>query len=124
DVSTNFCSAHAPGSARAIIANTPIVRIVRTTFSSSGDDYGCSFNDIAHEPTWIPIGRDGLNLTAGAGTSHHQHLRSSRRRGKTDLPLAEAVFALVLAQRRLLPSVATVAGETDAQVTCTTPEGN
>jgi hypothetical protein len=87
----------------------------RNIFPSSGRDDRRLLDDVEHEPARVPIGRGGLRLAARARASHHQHLRSPAWHDEAGLPLAEAVFAFILAEFGLLPGLAAVAGEVNAR---------
>src|ERR1700730_13299739 len=96
----------------AAIRTMPVITGFRNMISSSSDrDHIHRLDYVAHEPTRIPIGRVGLRLAAGAGASDHQYVLSRDRHADADLPLAEAVLALILAELRLVPTRAAIAGE-------------
>src|ERR1700704_4870399 len=113
DFSDNWLSARAQTGARATPTTRAIGSRARAMLSSSGDHNGGPLDDVAHEPTRIPIGRVGLRLAAAAGAADHQHLISLGRRGEAVLPLSETVLAFVRAERRCLPAFAAIAREID-----------
>src|SRR6267142_3157309 len=84
----------------------------------SSDDDVRLLDHVAHEPTWIPIGRVGLYLATGAGAPYHQHLGTRSRWREGDRPLAETVLAFVPAELCLVPGVAAVVGEIDPRDAC------
>src|SRR5260221_13862900 len=84
DFSDNWLAACAQNGARA----TPTMRAIgsraRPILFSSGDHNGGPLDDVAHEPTRVPIGRVGLCLPAAACAADHQHLISPGRRGEAE----------------------------------------
>src|SRR5271165_4842163 len=108
DLSENFSSARAAGNAKTTPATTATGSIVCNIPFPSCDFHGCLLDDVAHEATRIPIGRVGLRFAAAVGASDHEHLLSSDWHGEVNLPLAEAVLALVISELRLLPALAAV----------------
>src|SRR6266550_3292646 len=115
DFRTNLSWAWAASAMGAATMIRPIDSAWRNMFSPLRYDNRRLLDDVAHEPAWIPIGRVGLRLAAAVGAADHQHGRSPLRRGKAELPLAEAVLPFVLAELCLLPALAPVAGEVDAR---------
>src|SRR5437016_5019576 len=123
DFSESFCSACAASGASTAIVISAISGGTRNTFFSLGRDNGRLLDHVAHKAARIPIRRVGLHLAAAAGASDHQNLRSGRRRER-QLPSAEAVFAFVLAELRLLPARPAVAGEIDSSHAAVAAKGN
>src|SRR5882757_9775107 len=113
DFSDNWLSARAQTGARATPTTRAIGSRARAILSSSGDHDGRPLDDVAHEPTRIPIGRVGLRRATAVGAAGHQHLISLGRRGEVELPLSETVLAFVRAERRFLPALAAIAREID-----------
>src|SRR5260370_3118722 len=113
DFSDNWLSARAQNGAKATPTTRAIGSRARPILSSSGDHDGGLLDDVAHEPTRVPIGRVGLRLATAAGAADHQHLISLGRRGEAELPLSETVLAFVRAEHRFLPALAAIAREID-----------
>src|SRR5260370_19365547 len=113
EFSDNWLSACAQNGARATPTTRAIGSRARPIPSSSGDHNGAPLDDVAHEPTRIPIGRVGLRLAAAAGAADHQHLTSLGRRVEAELPLSETVLAFVPAERSFSPALAAIAREID-----------
>jgi hypothetical protein len=88
----------------------PPVTNFRNTTSSSSATTSIDTMTLRMNPLGFQLGLSGA---AAAGTSDHQHVLSRDRHGETDLPSAAAVFALILAELRLLPALAAIAGEID-----------
>jgi hypothetical protein len=84
--------------------------------SSSGDYNGSLLDDTAHEAAWVPVGCVCVSPVV-LGATDHQHVISLVRQVELDLPLAEAVFAFVLAEIGLLPILAAISGEVHARHT-------
>src|SRR6266481_359633 len=113
DFGDNWLWARAQTGAKATPATRAIGSRVRTMLSSSGDHDGRPLDDVAHEPTRIPIGRVGLRRTTAAGAADHQHLTSLGRRVEAELPLSETVLAFVRAELSFSPALAAIAREID-----------
>src|SRR5260370_1516484 len=113
DFSGNWLWARAQTGAKATPTTRAIGSRVRTMLSSSGDHDGRPLDDVAHEPTRIPIGRVGLRRATAAGAADHQHLTSLGRRVEAELPLSETVLAFVRAERSFSPALAAIAREID-----------
>src|SRR5260370_16282185 len=88
DFSDNWLWARAQTGAKATLTTRAIGSRVRTMLSSSGDHDGRPLDDVAHEPTRIPIGRVGLRRATAAGAADHQHFTSLGRRVEAELPLS------------------------------------
>src|ERR1700749_3879164 len=95
DFSDSWLSACAQNGAKAMPTTRATGSRAPTMLSSSGDHDGGPLDDVAHEPTRIPIGRVGLHGATATGAADHQHLISPGRRCEAELPLAETVFAFV-----------------------------
>src|SRR6267378_4353337 len=70
DFSDNWLSACAQNGAQATPTRV-IGSSARPILSSSSDHDGGPLDDVAHEPTRIPIGRVGLRRAAAAGARSH-----------------------------------------------------
>src|SRR5258708_17172 len=103
DFSDNWLWARAQTGAKATPTTRAIGSRLRTMLSSSGDHDGRPLDDVAHEPTRIPIGRVGLRRATAAGAADHQHLTSLGRRVEAELPLSETVLAFVRADPSFSP---------------------
>src|SRR5215471_1075173 len=109
DFSVNLSAA---GVASATRATARVIgSILRTIFSFSRDHDGGLFDDVAHEPCRVPVGRVRLRFAAAIGASDHQPVISRVRQAEADLPLPEAVFTFVSAPLPPVPAVAGVAGD-------------
>src|SRR5258708_12112696 len=97
DFSDNWLWARAQTGAKATPTTRAIGSRLRTMLSSSGDHDGRPLDDVAHEPTRIPIGRVGLRRATAAGAADHQHLTSLGRRVEAELPLSSTVLPLLRA---------------------------
>src|SRR6266404_1309027 len=73
DFSDNWLWACAQSGAKATPTTTAIGGRARIILSSSGDHDGRPLDDVAHEPTRIPIRRVGLRCATAAGAADHQH---------------------------------------------------
>src|SRR6516162_7932361 len=122
DFIVNLSAACVPNDARATAR--VIGSILRTIFSFSGNHNGGLLDNVAHEAGRVPVGGVRLRLAAAAGATDHQQLISRGRQAEVDLPLAEAVFALVGAELRFLPALAAIAGELDSGYAGITAEGD
>src|SRR3954464_14582441 len=115
DFRDNLFSTCAQSGAMAAPAMRTIGSRARIIHSSSGDHDGGLLDDVAHEAARVPVGCSGLQLAAGAGAADHQRAVSPIRRVEVYLPLAETVFAFILAEIGLLPSPAAITGEVHAR---------
>jgi hypothetical protein len=75
-------------------------------------------------PAGFQLGVSGCNSPLLLVAANHQHMLPRDRQAEADLPLAEAVFAFILAELRFLPALAAIAAELDPRDARITAERN
>src|SRR6516164_1599996 len=113
DFSCKPVSASHGGSANAVAAMTASGSRMRIIIGSSARDDGSRFDDVAHKATGVPVGCIRLCDAVVIGAADHQQIIASGWQREADLPLAEAVFALVVPKLSGLPRPSRVGREID-----------
>src|ERR1700755_2147038 len=95
------------------VVKRPTAMIVRCMRSSlCGSQLHC-FDHVSHEATVVPVCFSRLDFARKVCAADHEGVIALGGQRDTGFPLAETVFAIVLAERGGLPSVAAIGRDLD-----------